>query len=235
MKSMRDPARFTPTFRPDAESSPVSLRTTALPGTVVALLAANWVLAIASNSTVPPGRAGQPTDTTHDARDLSFRLSPPWRSARPAGDPWIVDPLTRCWVRAYRLHILGGFHGWETGGFAWTDATVVLDAQAREPVFLNVAIAGRYRRSKKPVVIEAQGRRYTFDLNGTGRSFSLPLQTAPNLIRVKIRDAAGALSPAEMGESGDARKLALRLTRPSLDDNRRFRFCAQIRHGPCER
>ncbi len=155
-----------------------------------------------------------------DGRTLSFLISDPGLSPKPAFQPWLWDPGRHAYATAWDLKAESGFQGWENGGsFAWMSDKLSLSLRASVPVYLNVVITERLAPLKEgPIVVSCEGFRREFALTPKGLSFSLMLAPRAEPYPVRILNSTGAVEPSHLGASSDGRSLALRLTRLSVDE-----------------
>jgi hypothetical protein len=164
-----------------------------------------------------------PLDPPGDLRLGSFLVVEPSLTAEPAyaERDWVEDaeglwPPESFVVRA-------GFYGWEDGGaFGWSDARLEVAARSVTASYLNVAIESRFAAvDAGPIHVYLDGARYVLPWSAEGLRFSVELATGRSHEFV-LENVAGARSPADTGESGDARKLALRISQLSLDQEASF-------------
>jgi hypothetical protein len=160
-----------------------------------------------------------------DPRKLSFLISEPELTPLPSYVPWILDGVQRTYRRAYEFNIDSGFYGWEgEGSFGWMSNELNLSVRASTPVFLNVAISERLPNLPNgPVVVSCEGFRRALDLGSRGLSFSLMLPARSQPYHISVLNSTGADEPNSYGTSLDTRKLALKLTRLSVNRNADFR------------
>lgn len=162
-----------------------------------------------------------PLDPPRDPRAGSFLVVEPTLSARPAYAVrwWATDDAGGLWPDEATLDLAEGFYGWEeNGAFGWTAARLAVDVRSREARWLNLFIESRFgpiNTGPVRIVIDGTATEVPWTPEGIRRSIELPGGRAH---RIELINPAGARSPLAIGESGDARDLALKLRRITLDD-----------------
>ena len=116
-----------------------------------------------------------------------------------------------------------GFHNWNpAGGFVWTGDAAVIEMRTRQTRYLNIVIEGRYEPvNEGPIRLYVNDAEWLLDWPPEGMSLSVKIPGGQSS-SVILRNIAGAKSPRDMGESDDARFLALRLKRISFDEEPAF-------------
>ena len=164
-----------------------------------------------------------PLDPPNDPRLGSFLVVEPTLSVKPNYQvrTWAED-AAGLWPEE-SLVVREGFHGWEeNGAFGWSDARLVVAARSWETSYLNVAIESRFAAvDGGPVYVSINGESHVLPWSEEGLSFSVEMVGGKSH-EIVLENSAGAQSPAAVGNSSDARKLALRITRLSLDDRNAY-------------
>ena len=140
---------------------------------------------------------------------------------------WSQEPEYPIWTWAddawrlkHALVIESGFHGWEEGGaYGWTTERLQARVVAQVPSFINIVIESRFEPVADGDVRIRLGSRETIVPWVDGRAeFSVRMPAAPEGRLLELINEAGAKTPAELDMWEDARPLALRLARLSIDD-----------------
>ena len=115
-----------------------------------------------------------------------------------------------------------GFYNWESNHeFIWSSDVSTIEARSIKPMFLNVKIAARYSPvDEGDVSVSIDGKVITLDATHVAKSrFSIEVLPSDTPHRIEIINLNGSMSPKEMKESNDDRKIALCFSRISLDEN----------------
>lgn len=116
------------------------------------------------------------------------------------------------------LVMRSGFYGWEeNGAFGWTRARWEIGAHALQPHFVNVSIASRYGAvNEGPVRVSINGKTRELAWREGGLGFAIELRPG-RTYEITVENIAGEMSPKALGRSEDARPLALRVDRLTMD------------------
>lgn len=162
----------------------------------------------------------EPIHPPNDPRPASFLVADPTVTAVPyyavkwfsENDPGLLDD-TVIFTRGE------GFHDWEhLGGFVWTGAAGEIELRSRRTRYLNLVIEGRYAPvDQGDVRVRLNEQHWDLPWKPEGLRLSLAIPGGRSH-KVTLRNLAGAKTPASVGESDDARFLALRLNRISFDE-----------------
>jgi hypothetical protein len=160
-----------------------------------------------------------PLNPPGDPRLASYLVENPTLSEAPQYEiNWWTEDGAGLWQDDYAEAIEGRWN-WEGEAgrrFVWTDATLALRSRARLQTYWNIEIEKRFDPvDHGPVILRWDDREVELPWEDGKLRFSVPMRGGVDH-RLEVVNAAGARSPKDEGESGDARNLALQLTRLEL-------------------
>lgn len=156
-----------------------------------------------------------PLNPPADPRLASYLMENPTFSEEPTyAIGWWTEDGAGLWGEDYS-EVISGRWNWEKepgGEFVWTDATLVLQSRSRLPTYWNIEFEDRYDPvDEGPVMLRWDDQEVELPWDGGILRVSVPMRAGVSH-RLEVINVAGARSPKDEGESGDARNLAMRLT-----------------------
>lgn len=123
------------------------------------------------------------------------------------------------WSPLRRLVFSEGFYGWEEqGAFGWSAAVLEAEISAVEPTWLNLRVDSRFGPvDEGPLRLGYGEGVWSVSLAQAQGGISIQV-LADGVSRIlRVENPAGAMSPQAAGKWADARPLALRISRLSVD------------------